>query len=304
MSHHLDLDSLILRRGGHDPGSGEFCLLEAVAFFAGEKHSDHPKCVSQVIGAFGRRFNDDLDDEGRQQLKPFIPRMVGTNTGPADDEKRAWMVTEWLVHVSLPAWLDAAGMTAQAEQLRSLPKIESNADWRTARTVISGLYDAAWKRRREVFDPLRERIREAVKEAVRAKLEELRAVEAVEAVEAAEAVAAVGAAAAAAAVAAVEAAEAAAAAAAAAAAEAVAAAEAAEAAAAVGAAAAVEAVGAVGAAGAARWRIAAAVREAVRPIFKKAIDEHPTIGPLAVSMRQSGFELLEQLIAVGQEVSA
>lgn len=261
MTHHLDLDTLTLtlQRGNHSGPDDGMCLLEAAAYFAGEPWSDHPQCVSPVIGAFGRRFNDDLDDEGRQQLKPYIPRMVGTNTGPEDDERRAWMAAEWLVHVSLPTWLDAAGMAEQAAQVRALPKVDGRAEWLAARKTLNGMWDVAWARRREVFEPLRERVRVAVKEAVAAKLGAVEAAGAVGAVEAAAAVAAV------------------------------------EAVAAVGAVEAVEAV---------RWRVYDAVRDAVRPIFRKAIDDHPTVGPLTASMRQSGFELLDQMIAVGQEVPA
>lgn len=67
MTHHLDLDTLTLAEGSHpDPDAG-MCVMEAVAYFAHEPHSDHPACVSPVIGAFLRRWNDDLDDDGRQK---------------------------------------------------------------------------------------------------------------------------------------------------------------------------------------------------------------------------------------------
>ena len=75
-TRELDLDTLILKAGGH-PEDGEFCIMEAVAFVAGEPWSDHPACASQVIGAFMRSWNDALDDEGRQKLKPYVRRLVG-----------------------------------------------------------------------------------------------------------------------------------------------------------------------------------------------------------------------------------
>ncbi len=47
----INLDTLQLAKGGHDdPGQG-LCLLEAAAYLAGEKHSDHPACVSPILGA-------------------------------------------------------------------------------------------------------------------------------------------------------------------------------------------------------------------------------------------------------------
>jgi hypothetical protein len=85
----LDLDSLTLHAGAHTP-NGTFCLLEAVAYVAGEKWSDHPACVSPVIATFGRSWNDSLPDNAARDrlLKPLIPLMIGTATGPLDEETR------------------------------------------------------------------------------------------------------------------------------------------------------------------------------------------------------------------------
>lgn len=53
----LDLDTLQLAFGGHDPGD-DMCVMEAVAYLAGEPWSDRPECASPVIGAFLRSWND------------------------------------------------------------------------------------------------------------------------------------------------------------------------------------------------------------------------------------------------------
>lgn len=54
-----------LDKGAHDDPDDGLCLLEAVAYVTNEPHSDHPKCVSIVLGEFGRQLNDVLDDEQR-----------------------------------------------------------------------------------------------------------------------------------------------------------------------------------------------------------------------------------------------
>ena len=61
------MSTLILTAGQHDAGS-EMCLLEAAAFQAGEPWSDHPQCVSLVLGTYGRSLNDVLPDD-----TPCIP---------------------------------------------------------------------------------------------------------------------------------------------------------------------------------------------------------------------------------------
>lgn len=52
MTRTLDLDTVTLAHGKHGSPEGGLCLLEAVAYVAGEPHSDHPACVSPVIAAF------------------------------------------------------------------------------------------------------------------------------------------------------------------------------------------------------------------------------------------------------------
>lgn len=99
---------LQLEAGGHNSIDDGCCIMEAVAFVAGEPWSDHPECASKVIGAFMRRWNDVVDDEGRQELKAWIPRLVGSKGTAEQEDARGWMATDWLVHSYLPLWLRTA----------------------------------------------------------------------------------------------------------------------------------------------------------------------------------------------------
>ena len=147
----LDIDTLVLAHGSHNSRDEAVCVMEAVAWFANEPHSDHPQCASKVLTAFLMSLNDAWDDEHRQTLKQYIPRVVGTNTGAADDARRAWMCTDWLVRTYTPAWLRLAGLNAQAELLTSLPELVG-ADECTAikptliavRDDASAAWSAAW----------------------------------------------------------------------------------------------------------------------------------------------------------------
>ena len=64
-----------------DPGEGRMCLMSLVAFLAGEPHSDAPGCASPVVQAFAVLVNDLMPLAARQRLKPFAPRIIGTNDG-------------------------------------------------------------------------------------------------------------------------------------------------------------------------------------------------------------------------------
>ena len=64
-----------------NPGEGRMCLMSLVAFLAGEAHSDAPRCTSPLIQTFAVLINDHMPREARQRLKPFAPRIIGTNDG-------------------------------------------------------------------------------------------------------------------------------------------------------------------------------------------------------------------------------
>jgi hypothetical protein len=134
----LDLDTLHLDANSHQPGSDAMCVMEAVAMLAGENWTDHPQCASPVLGAFLRNWNDSLPDDERQQLKQYIPRLVGSKGTDAQEEQRAWLATDWLVRVHTPAWLRLAGLTDQADRLAAMQPL--NAD--TCPSILPALMKA------------------------------------------------------------------------------------------------------------------------------------------------------------------
>ena len=77
-NHKDHRDVLWLEAGSHQSPEEGLCLMEAVAWVAGEPHSDDPACVCSLLRSFGQRLNDSLDDERRQALKPLIPDLIGT----------------------------------------------------------------------------------------------------------------------------------------------------------------------------------------------------------------------------------
>jgi hypothetical protein len=110
--------------------------MEWVAYIANEPHSDQPVCVSPVLRAFGISWNDSLDDETRQKLRPYLARMIGT-AGDGRDEERAWMCTDWLVRVCAPTWMDLTpSLREQAAVLRALPPVLSVESARRVSTEI------------------------------------------------------------------------------------------------------------------------------------------------------------------------
>jgi hypothetical protein len=123
MTTVLDLDALVLDKGNHKNPADGMCVMEAVSLMAGEGFTDAPSCASPVLRAFLISWNDSLPDDERQELKRYIPRLIGTAGSPELEKKRAWMATDWLVRVQAPAWLRLAGLTDQADLLAGMAEV-------------------------------------------------------------------------------------------------------------------------------------------------------------------------------------
>src|SRR6266566_1323819 len=91
-----DLERISLSEGGHNDRSSGVCAMEAAAWLAGRTHSDSPVCVSRVITAFMRSWNDSLrEDEDRNRLlRPLLPMILGTVSDDAMEIRRGWMAID------------------------------------------------------------------------------------------------------------------------------------------------------------------------------------------------------------------
>jgi hypothetical protein len=79
LTKHDRLPDLVptLSRGKHrNPRKGA-CFMEFASFLAGERWSDHPRCTHPLLAHLARLVNDHTSDDGRHQLVPFIPSVIG-----------------------------------------------------------------------------------------------------------------------------------------------------------------------------------------------------------------------------------
>jgi hypothetical protein len=134
----------------HVRRTDEVSLLEAVAWWAGEPHSDRPACVSPVLAAFARAWADALDDRIRQQLKAWVPKLAATG-GDGGDQTRALLLADWLARVCAPAFCRAAGLQREAGLLERAAEIGGWAPAVAVRPAVAEAYavakthlDAAW----------------------------------------------------------------------------------------------------------------------------------------------------------------
>lgn len=146
--HPEIIDELSLKAGSHASIDDGACLLEAVSYVAGEPWSDQPECVCPVLAAFGRAWNDALDDDTRNRLlRPLIPRLIGTRSTPDMQDRRAFMAADWVARTYTPVWLRAAGLNDDAAALATLPELSSAQLCKAVMPTIRNAQknaDAAW----------------------------------------------------------------------------------------------------------------------------------------------------------------
>jgi len=153
-----------LRRGNHASFHAGACLMEAVAYVAGEQHSDRPNCVCPVLGVIGRWLNDIMNEGGREMLIPLIERLIGTRSEVGGDirNQRALIMVDAVVREVLPLGLETMFAHPQriidrygqivrlvrvlnwrgfASKLRALPPIISRASAVTADVAIVDVHE-------------------------------------------------------------------------------------------------------------------------------------------------------------------
>ena len=160
-----------LKSGGHAQTQRQMCVMEAVAYVAGEPWSDHPECTCPVITAFMMAWNDGLptDADRNRLLLPLIPKLVGTRGSPALANRRATMAADWFIRVQTPAWLRLAGLTAHADLLAGMPEITDFANVPSLRPALEAARtdaDAAGAAARDALKPTTESLQASAVELI------------------------------------------------------------------------------------------------------------------------------------------
>lgn len=153
----LKLREIPLSKGRHKSPEQGVCLMEVVSYVAGEAFSDHPKCACPCMSRFLRRWNDDLDDEGRQMLKQFVPLLVNSNLGTKVANRRMDMLEEWFYTVYMASWLELSGQHDAAEHVHAL---RNKSDWSEIRKQL-GIEFSGASQGDELDEVLQEHVCEA-----------------------------------------------------------------------------------------------------------------------------------------------
>ena len=144
---HLDLrleralERVELVTGVGTRDAGRMCVMSLVACLAGEEHTDSPSCASPLIRAFAIPLNDNMPHAVRQRLKPFAPRILGTQDG--QDAARAELLRRALAEEILPRLGGRqpqparrfAGPLWRLWSMLGMRRLEREAEWMMDRAV-------------------------------------------------------------------------------------------------------------------------------------------------------------------------
>jgi len=140
------LDSVTALAMGSHADHRAMCVMEAVAYVAGEPWSDRPRCACPVLTSFAIRLNDRItnDAERTRIMRPLIPLLVETRTDSrAIMVKRAYVAADFAARESMPRLLDALGKADVAAQCRTLAPVTDRDTARAAEGLLREVRAAA-----------------------------------------------------------------------------------------------------------------------------------------------------------------
>ena len=126
LSRLLSSDFRLRRHAGRGVNSHiNVCAMQAVGWLAGDADfSDCPDCACPVVTKYVIRLNDSvLFYSHRDDLKPYLPRIVGTRATYDVERRRGFVATDYAVRVFAPIRLRAVGHGELAQELESLPAV-------------------------------------------------------------------------------------------------------------------------------------------------------------------------------------
>lgn len=119
------LDNIVLDEGSHTSPSRGVCIMECVAYLAGEPHTDHPECACEVVTEFAMNCNDVLSPEDRPRLTAYALRIAGSRANDGQVPlQRARFLLSYATRVCLPLFL----AKRQIDFKVTVPELETHAD--------------------------------------------------------------------------------------------------------------------------------------------------------------------------------
>jgi hypothetical protein len=146
MSNKINFNdyAIKLSKGNHESPNEGMCIMECVAYIAGEAHTDHPKCASPVCTSYAIRVNDKSTSKQRDTLTKFVLRLAGSKNDELEVE-RFLILLNAATHKFLPFVYRQHGHAAFAVAAESIPAVKDPSTFTFALSKLNELLQALAK---------------------------------------------------------------------------------------------------------------------------------------------------------------
>lgn len=115
-----------LSAGHHESPDKGLCVMECVAYIAGEAHTDKPACADYLCSQYAILINDQSIDNRRQTMIKYVLRLAGSKSDTVAEQRFLLMINT-AVKKFLPYSLNKLNLKGISLGLTSLPEITDNA---------------------------------------------------------------------------------------------------------------------------------------------------------------------------------
>lgn len=122
--------------GKHGSAADGLCAMEVVSFLAGGPQADQPRCACPIISGFVRHINDNMPEDHRQKLLPYLPRLIDSLSEDHEQARHEYFAWQ-TVRVFAPAAFRAQGYRRYARLLENAKTLASARD--IAETIQQGI---------------------------------------------------------------------------------------------------------------------------------------------------------------------
>ena len=142
-------EHLMIHKGAHQHREEGMCVMELVAYLAGEPHTATPACACPIMTRVAQVLNDGApNDETRTRvLRPYVGRLAASRADPHIEARRVWALVDLSVRTIAADAMEMADLPIPAATLRALAPIDTIARAKAARAaalVAAGAARVAW----------------------------------------------------------------------------------------------------------------------------------------------------------------
>ena len=140
-------EDLVISHGSHQSRADGMCVMELVAYLAGEPHTVTPACACPIVTKAAQVLNDGApNDETRTRvLRPYLGRLATSRADRQTEERRVWALVDLSVRTIAADAMEMAHLPIPAATLRGLARVHTIE---RAKAAEAAAWDEAWAARR------------------------------------------------------------------------------------------------------------------------------------------------------------